>query len=49
MVEISEFPHLAIKHKVQGVPHTVINDDYHLVGSQGPLDMAKAVLEAINR
>ncbi len=34
MVEISEFPQLAIKYNVMGVPKTVINETVELIGSQ---------------
>jgi len=33
MVESIEFPHLANKYKVQGVPRTIINEDTHLEGA----------------
>ena len=33
MVEASEFPHLANKYQVYGVPRTVINEDIHLEGA----------------
>jgi predicted DsbA family dithiol-disulfide isomerase len=33
MVEASEFPHLAQKYGVYGVPRTVINDVIHIEGA----------------
>lgn len=33
MVEAVEFPHLAFKYQVQGVPRTVINDREHIEGA----------------
>ncbi|MFQ6101184.1 MAG: thioredoxin family protein [Anaerolineae bacterium] len=33
MVEATEFPHLAIKYQVMGVPRTVINDTVHIEGA----------------
>ena len=33
MVEAIEFPHLANKYSVMGVPRTVINDDFHVEGA----------------
>jgi len=33
MVEATEFPHLAIKYQVMGVPRTVINEDLHIEGA----------------
>ena len=33
MVEISEFPHLATKYQVMGVPRTVIDETIHIEGA----------------
>jgi len=33
MIEISEFPHLAQKYSVQGVPRTVINEEHFVEGA----------------
>ena len=33
MVEATEFPHLANKYQVQGVPRTVINESIHVEGA----------------
>jgi predicted DsbA family dithiol-disulfide isomerase len=33
MVEVIEFPHLANKYQVMGVPLTVINETIHLEGA----------------
>jgi hypothetical protein len=33
MVEASEFPHLANRYQVYGVPRTVINDVIHIEGA----------------
>ena len=33
MVEAMEFPHLAIKYRVQGVPRTVVNETMHFEGA----------------
>ena len=33
MVEATEFPHLAMKYQVQGVPRTVVNETIHLEGA----------------
>jgi hypothetical protein len=33
MVEVTEFPHLAMKYQVQGVPRTVINEITHIEGA----------------
>ena len=33
MVEVTEFPHLATKYQVMGVPRTVINETIHIEGA----------------
>ncbi len=33
MVEATEFPHLAQKYRVMGVPRSVINEEYHIEGA----------------
>jgi predicted DsbA family dithiol-disulfide isomerase len=46
-VEVSEFPHLAQKYRVMGVPKTVINEDHFIEGA-GPEEMlCRGILEAI--
>jgi glutaredoxin-like protein len=49
MVEGSEFPHLVVKYGVQGVPHTVINEEHSFVGALPEADAAKAVLKAVGK
>jgi len=49
MVEVTEFPHIAIKYNVRGVPNTIINEDTSLLGGQPPIEFAKAVLEAVGK
>lgn len=49
MVEVSEFPHIAVKYGVQGVPNTIINETESVLGAQAERDFAKAVLKAIGR
>jgi len=49
MVEVSEFPHLAVKYGVQGVPQTVINETHHLVGAQPEMDLVQEILKAIGK
>jgi glutaredoxin-like protein len=44
MVEAIEFPHLSNRYQVQGVPRTVINDDFHLEGA-APERMVLAKLQ----
>jgi len=38
MIEVSEFPHLAVKYSVQGVPRTVVNEKWFQEGA-GPEQM----------
>jgi predicted DsbA family dithiol-disulfide isomerase len=33
MVEATEFPHLAQRYRVMGVPRSVINEDFHIEGA----------------
>jgi glutaredoxin-like protein len=47
MVEVSEFPHVAIKYDVQGVPNTVINEDHSLVGAVPEMEAVQELLKAI--
>jgi hypothetical protein len=49
MVEVSEFPHLAVKYNVQGVPNTVINEKHSLVGAQPEMEVISAALKAIGK
>lgn len=46
MVESNEFPHLAAKYQVEGVPKIVINEKVHLVGAQPESVLAAAVVDA---
>ncbi|MCW5850157.1 MAG: thioredoxin family protein [Anaerolineae bacterium] len=47
MVEAIEFPHLAHKYSVMGVPRTVINDTVHLEGAAPEPMLMQKVLEAV--
>jgi glutaredoxin-like protein len=49
MVEGSEFPHLVVKYGVQGVPHTIINEEHSFVGALPEAEAAEAVLKAIGK
>jgi len=49
MVEVSEFPHLAVKYNVQGVPNTIINETQSVVGAQPEMEVIRAVLRAIGK
>jgi glutaredoxin-like protein len=45
MVDIPEFPELAVKYQVQGVPHTVVNEELSLVGALPDIQFAKKLVE----
>ena len=49
MVELSEFPHLAVKYNVQGVPKIVINENHSVPGLPADIDFVKAILKAIGK
>ncbi|OPY91908.1 MAG: NADH dehydrogenase [Syntrophaceae bacterium PtaU1.Bin231] len=49
MVELSEFPHLADHYDVQGVPVTVVNETYRIVGSMPEIDFAREILKALGK
>jgi len=46
MIEGSEFPFLINKYNVTGVPHTVINEEHSVVGTQKDVDLVKEILKA---
>jgi len=48
MVEAIEFPHLANKYEVMGVPRTVINETRHLEGMVPEAGLVEALLEALS-
>jgi len=45
MVEATEFPHLAIKYQVMGVPKTVINEELHIEGAVPEQMLIKRIAE----
>ncbi len=47
MVEAMEFPHLAVKYQVMGVPRTVINETVHLEGAAPEPMVLDKVREAL--
>jgi alkyl hydroperoxide reductase subunit AhpF len=49
MVELAEFPHLAVKYNVQGVPKIIINEKESFTGVLPDMDFAKAVLKALGK
>ncbi len=48
-VEVSEFPHLAQKYRVMGVPKTVINEEQSIEGSGPESMLLSKILEAITK
>jgi len=46
MIEINEFPQLAIKYNVMGVPKTVINETVEMVGLQPEEELLRLVAVA---
>jgi glutaredoxin-like protein len=46
MIEITEFPFLAVKYDVQGVPMIVINEEHRIPGALPEEDLAKIVVHA---
>jgi len=49
MVELTEFPHLAVKYNVQSFPKIVINEDHFLPGLPTEIDFVHAILDAIGK
>ncbi|OIO05180.1 MAG: hypothetical protein AUJ51_00335 [Elusimicrobia bacterium CG1_02_56_21] len=47
MIEASEFPELAAKYEVAGVPQIVINETVNIVGAQSESALLKAVLDLV--
>jgi glutaredoxin-like protein len=48
MVEATEFQELSMKYRVQGVPKTVINDNFDVVGGVPPKMLMEKVREALS-
>ena len=46
MVETSEFPQLAVKYRVSGVPDTIVNENHRLLGGQPVGEFLRVVKEA---
>ncbi len=47
MVEANEFPHLAIRYDVMGVPRTVINEDTFIEGAAPEFMVLQKLQEAL--
>ena len=49
MVEVTEFPDIATRYKVQGVPLTVINETVNVLGAVPEDEFARRVLESVGK
>ena len=47
MVEATEFPHLAQKYQVMGVPRSVINENTHVEGAAPEAMVLEKIREAL--
>lgn len=47
MVEVSEYPHLAVKYQVQGVPRTVVNEKWFQEGAAPEQMLVEKIKEAL--
>ncbi len=47
MVESTEFPHLAGKYSVYGVPHTVVNETVHVEGAVPEATLMSQIMTAL--
>jgi predicted DsbA family dithiol-disulfide isomerase len=48
MVEATEFPHLANKYQVYGVPRTVLNETIHVEGAVPEPMLINELMKALN-
>ena len=48
MVEATEFPHLAMRYDVKGVPRTIIDEDYPIEGAVFEKELVEKILEVHN-
>jgi predicted DsbA family dithiol-disulfide isomerase len=49
MVEVTEFPHLAVRYQVQGVPRTVINESVHIEGAVPETLLVSRLMAGLDR
>jgi glutaredoxin-like protein len=49
MLEMTEFPYLAVKYGVQGVPHTIINEEHSLVGAVSELELVEEITKILGK
>lgn len=47
MIELSEFPHLAVKYAVQGVPRTTVNEKWFVDGAAPEQTLLEKIKEAL--
>ncbi len=47
MVEAIEFPHLAIKYHVHGVPKTVVNETFFIEGAMPEVLFVQQIVRAV--
>lgn len=47
MVEATEFPHLAVKYSVQGVPRTVVNETINIEGAVPEAALVSQIMESL--
>ena len=48
-IEVMEFPHLAIRYQVQGVPRTVINEAHFVDGAVPEPVMVQEILKSLGK
>jgi len=49
MIELAEFPDIAEKYNIQGVPKIIINDTHVVVGEMPEADFAQEILKAVSK
>ena len=49
MIELAEFPDIAEKYNIQGVPKIIINDTHVVVGEMPEADFAQEILKAVGK
>jgi hypothetical protein len=47
MVEAIEFPHLAVKYHVHGVPKTVVNETFFIEGAMPEVPFVQQIVKAV--
>jgi hypothetical protein len=49
MIELAEFPDIAEKYNIQGVPKIIINDTHVVTGEMLEADFAQEILKAVSK